>query len=230
VANRSARLGCTVVIEPTVHLVDDDPAFLLALSRLLRASGFRVETYSSAMAFLAESQRDEPGCVIADLRMLEFDGRDLPSALGRTPDPLPVLFLTSQVDTASTVRAMQRGAEDVLEKTTEKGILLDAVHRALARDQQAREERRERQALRRRFKTLSPREREVLGHLLRGRLNKQIASELAIHERTVKVHRKSIMIKLDIRSVAALARLSQQAGIPIPESTFTDGNGLGNSR
>jgi FixJ family two-component response regulator len=161
--------------------------------------------------------------------MLEFDGRDLPSALGRTPDPLPVLFLTSQVDTASTVRAMQRGAEDVLEKTTEKGILLDAVHRALARDQQAREERRERQALRRRFKTLSPREREVLGHLLGGRLNKQIASDMGIHERTVKVHRKSVMAKLNIRSVAALVRLSQEAGVST-RPTFTRGNGLRGSR
>ena len=162
--------------------------------------------------------------------MPEIYGLDLQSALGRTRDPLPVMFLTDQVDTASTVRAMRAGAEDVFEKPTEKGVLLDAVRRALARNQQAREERLERQALQQRFNALSPREREVLGHLLRGRLNKQIASELAIHERTVKVHRKSIMIKLDIRSVAALARLSQEAGLPIPESTFTDGNGLGNSR
>jgi two-component system response regulator FixJ len=169
------------------------------------------------MAFLAESQRDEPGCVIADLQMHEVEGRDLLSALGRTPDPLPVLFLTSQVDIASTVRAMRRGAQDVLEKTTEKGILLAAVHRALARDQQAREERRERQALMQRFKTLSPREREVLSHVLRGRLNKQIASDMGIHERTVKVHRKSVMAKLNIRSVAALARLSHEAGVSIPE-------------
>jgi two-component system response regulator FixJ len=110
------------VTGPTVHLVDDDHAYLLALSRLLRVSGFRVETYSSAMAFLAESQRDEPGCVIADLQMHEVEGRDLLSALGRTPDPLPVLFLTSQVDIASTVRAMRRGAQDVLEKTTEKAF------------------------------------------------------------------------------------------------------------
>ena len=211
------------MIEPTVHLVDDDPAFLLALSRLLRASGFHVETYSSAIGFLAESQRDEPGCVIANLRMYEFEGRDLQSALGRTPDPLPVLFLTSQVDTASTVRAMRRGAEDVLEKTTEKGMLLDAVHRALARDQQARGERRKLQALRQRFKTLSPREREVLGHVLRGRLNKQIASDVGIHERTVKVHRKSVMAKLNIRSVAALARLSHEAGVSIPEVDLYSG-------
>ena len=205
------------MIEATVHLIDDDPAFSLALSRLLRASGLRVETYASGMAFLAESQRDGPGCVIAELRMLEVEGRDFQSAVERTPDPLPVLFLTSQVDTASTVRAMRRGAEDVLDKTTEKGALLDAVRRALARNQRAREERLERQALQQRFNALSPREREVLGHLLRGRLNKQVASDLGIHERTVKVHRKSIMVKLNIRSVPALARLSHEAGVFIPK-------------
>jgi len=199
--------------EPTVHIVDDDPSFLLALSRLLRASWFRVETYSSAMAFLGESRPDEPGCVIADLRMPEVNGLDLQSALGRMPNALPILFLTGQADTASVVRAMRGGAEDFLEKTVKLEVLFDAVRQALARDQQAREERLQRQALRLRFKSISSREREVLGHILRGRLNKQIASDLGIHERTVKVHRKSIMIKLKVRSVAALTRLSQEAGV-----------------
>ena len=211
------------MIEPTVHLIDDDPAFLLALSRLLRASGFRVETYSSAMAFLAESQRDEPGCVIADLRMPEVDGLDLQSALGRMPNALPILFLTGQADTASIVRAMRGGAEDFLEKTAKLEVLFDAVRQALARDQQAREERLQRQALRLRFKSISSREREVLDHILRGRLNKQIASDMGIHERTVKVHRKSVMAKLNIRSVAALVRLSQEAGVSIPEADLHPG-------
>jgi len=203
--------------EPTVHIVDDDPSFLLALSRLLRASWFRVETYSSAMAFLGESRPDEPGCVIADLRTSEVDGLDLQSALARTPGPLPVLFLTHGPDTASIVRAMRGGAEDVLEKTVEKGVLLEAVRRALAHDQQAREERLQRQALRQAFDTISPREREVLGHVLRGRLNKQIASDLGIGERTVKVHRQSLMFKLKVRSVAGLARTSQAAGFSSPD-------------
>jgi len=201
------------MIEPTVHLFDDDPLFLLALSRLLRQRGFRVETHSSAKAFLVQNRRDEPGCVIADLRMPEVNGLDLQSALGRMPNALPILFLTGQADTASVVRAMRGGAEDFLEKTVKLEVLFDAVRQALARDQQAREERLQRQALRLRFKSISSREREVLGHILRGRLNKQIASDLGIHERTVKVHRKSIMIKLKVRSVAALTRLSQEAGV-----------------
>ena len=106
--------------EPTVHVVDDDTSFLLAIARLLRASGFRVETYASATAFLDQRRGDEPGCVIADLRMPEVDGLDLQSALARTENPLPLLFLTGQADTASTVRAMRGGAEDFLEKTAEK--------------------------------------------------------------------------------------------------------------
>ena len=209
------------MIEPTVHVVDDDPSFLLAIARLLRASGFRVATYSTAREFLDEGAGRDPGCVIADLHMPDIDGLQLQTALAGSPSPLPVLFLTGLADTASTVRAMRGGAEDFLEKTAERGVLLDAVRRALARDQQSREEWLERRALRARFEAISPREREVLGHVLRGRLNKQIAGDLGIHERTVKVHRKSIMTKLNVRSVAALARLSQDAGVTLPaEATF----------
>jgi len=211
------------MVEPTVHIVDDDPSFLLAIARFLRASGFRVETYPSARDFLDRSRGDEPGCVIADLQMPDIDGLELQSALAEGQSPLPVLFLSGHADTASTVRAMRGGAEDFLEKTAERSVLLDAVRRALARDRQAREEWLQRRALRALFDAISPREREVLGHVLRGRLNKQIAGDLGIHERTVKVHRKSIMTKLNVRSVAALARLSQEAGIAMPgePTTFT---------
>jgi len=111
------------------------------------------------------------------------------------------------------VRAMRGGAEDFLDKTAKLEVLFDAVRRALARDEQAREKRSEREALKMRFKALSSREREVLGHVLQGRLNKQIAGDLGIHERTVKAHRRSIMVKLKIRSVAGLARLSHEAGV-----------------
>jgi FixJ family two-component response regulator len=209
------------MIEPTVHIVDDDPSFLLAIARFLRASGFRVETYSSARDFLDHRRGEEPGCVIADLHMPDIDGLGLQSALTEAQSPLPVLFLSGKADTASTVRAIRGGAEDFLEKTVERSVLLDAVRRALARDRQAREEWLQRRALRDLFDAISPREREVLGHVLRGRLNKQIAGDLGIHERTVKVHRKSIMTKLNVRSVAALARLSQEAGVVMPgEPTF----------
>jgi len=199
--------------EPTVHVVDDDESFLMAMARLLRASGFPARTYSSARAFLAECGADEPGCVVVDLRMPDLGGLELQSALAGSPHPLPVLFLTGHADTASTVQAMRGGAEDFLEKTAAKEVLLAAVRRALGRNQQEREERSHREELRARFAAISAREREVLDHVLRGRLNKQIAGDLGIHERTVKVHRKSIMTKLSVRSVAALAQLSQEAGL-----------------
>jgi len=207
--------------EPTVHVVDDDGPFLLAMSRLLRASGFSVKTYVSATDFLAEREEDAPGCVVVDLRMPEVGGLDLQAALARARHPLPLLFLTGHADTASTVQAMRGGAEDFLEKRAPKEQLLDAVQRALARDARERAERSRQDEVHQRFETISPREREVLGLVLQGRLNKQIAGDLGIHERTVKVHRKSIMTKLGVRSVAALTRLAQEAGMPPPPgSTF----------
>jgi FixJ family two-component response regulator len=201
-------------IQPTVHVVDDDRSFLTAVSRLLRASGFAVKTYESSRAFLSQRDADEPGCVVADLQMPEIGGLDLQAALGRARYPLPMLFLTGRADTAATVRAIRGGAEDFLEKRAPKEDLLDAVQRALARDVREREARARQQAVLARFETITVREREVLGHVLQGKLNKQIAGDLGIHERTVKVHRKSIMTKLEVRSVAALARLAQEMNIP----------------
>jgi RNA polymerase sigma factor (sigma-70 family) len=202
--------------EPTVHVVDDDGPFLLAMSRLLRASGYSVKTYVSAVDFLAQRGDDSPGCVVVDLRMPLVGGLDLQAELARRPDPPPLLFLTGHADTASTVRAMRGGAEDFLEKRAPKEQLLEAVQRALDRDARERAERSRRDEVRQRFETISPREHEVLELVLQGRLNKQIAGDLGIHERTVKVHRKSIMTKLGVRSVAALTRLAQEAGVPAP--------------
>lgn len=206
---------------PTVYLVDDDVSFLTATSRLLRASGFAVQTFLSASDFLAQSVADAPGCVVADLQMPGLNGLDLQSALARTSNPMPLLFLTGHGDIASTVRAMRGGAEDFLEKRAPMEQLLDAVRRALARDAQEREARARRRALRERFDALSAREFEVLSHVLRGRLNKQMAGDLGITERTVKLHRTAIMTKLGVRSVAALARLTQDAGVmPADAPTF----------
>ena len=204
----------TEVTEATVHLVDDDEGFLIATSRLLRASGFSTMTHSSAQEFLARRSADEPGCVVVDLRMPCVSGLDLQSYITHGQFPLPVLFLTGHPETASIVRAMRAGAEDLLEKSASKEVLLDAVRRALLRDSKEREERHHREQLRARFALITAREREVVSHLLCGRLNKQIAYELSIHERTVKVHRRAIMTKLRVRSVAALVRLIQDAGLP----------------
>jgi FixJ family two-component response regulator len=202
-----------IATKPTVHIVDDDASFLASISRLLRVSGFAVKTFSSASAFLAQHDADELGCVLADLQMPGMNGFDLQSALAQKQNPLPILFLTGHGDIPSTVRAMRDGAENFLEKRTPKEKLLDAVRRALVRDAQERTERTRRRELRARFSALSARELEVLSHVVQGRLNKQIAADLGIHERTVKLHRTSITTKLGMQSVAELTRLTDEAGI-----------------
>ncbi len=198
---------------PVVQIVDDDRSFLTATSRLLRASGFVVKTFSSASEFLAQLDADVPGCVVADLQMPGMNGLDLQSELARSQNPVPILFLTGHGDIPSSVVAMRSGAEDFLEKRAPKEKLLDAVRRALARDAQEREERTRQRELRARFDILTKREFEVLAHVVQGRLNKQIAGDLGIHERTVKLHRTAITTKLGVQSVAELTRLTDEAGI-----------------
>jgi FixJ family two-component response regulator len=209
---------------PIVHVVDDDTPFLTAISRLLRANGFSVQTYSSAHDFLTQRDADASGCVLADLRMPQMSGLDLQSALAQSPNPLPIVFLTGHGDISSTVRAMRGGAEDFLEKRAPKEALLDAVTRALGRDSREREARKRQRELRALFRTLTDRELEVLSHVVRGRLNKQIAGDLEIHERTVKLHRTAITTKLKVQSVAELTRLTQEAGVfQEPVQTFPKG-------
>lgn len=198
---------------PVVQIVDDDESFLTATSRLLRASGFSVKTFSSASEFLAQLDPEAPGCVVADLQMPGMNGLDLQSALVRSPNPVPILFLTGNGDIPSSVVAMRGGAEDFLEKRAPKEKLLDAVRRALARDAQERKERSRQQELRGRFELLTKREFEVLAHVVQGRLNKQIAGDLGIHERTVKLHRTAITRKLRVQSVAELTRLTDEAQV-----------------
>ena len=209
---------------PTVHIVDDDASFCTATARLLRASGFVVRPFASAKEFLAQRDVDAPGCVVADLQMPEMNGLDLQAALARTRNPLPILFLTGQGDISSSVRAMRDGAEDFLEKRAPKAKLLDAVKRALERDARERETRVRKKTLRARFETLSERECEVLSHVVQGKLNKQIADDLGIHERTVKLHRTAITTKLGVPSVAELTRLTMDAGwFTDPPPTFPKG-------
>jgi two-component system, LuxR family, response regulator FixJ len=197
---------------PVVHIVDDDAAFLVAVARLLKAVGYTVRTYPSATELLANLGHDA-GCVVADLRMPGMDGLGLQSALARATNQLPVIFLTGEGDIPTTVRAMRQGAEDFLTKRGPKEDLFAAVDRALARDALQREGLAHSRALRARFETLTPRERDVLREVVAGRLNKQIAADLAISERMVKLHRTAITTKLQVRSVAELTRLVQAAGL-----------------
>ncbi len=196
-----------------VFVIDDDAAFLAGIERLLRASGYTVRCFGSAADFLATRPTDSAGCVVADLQMPGMDGIALQAALADSDDPLPIVFLTGQGDIPTSVRAMRQGAEDFLTKTAPRDEVLAAIERALARDARERAERMRQRDLRARFEKLTPREWEVLGHVLSGRLNKQIAAELGIDERSVKRHRTSFMAKLAVRSVAELAQLAAGAGI-----------------
>ncbi|MCL4179395.1 MAG: response regulator [Verrucomicrobia bacterium] len=197
---------------PTVFLVDDDVSFLRSLSRLLRAAGFRVVTHNAAAEFLGDLRSDMDGCVITDLMMPGMDGMALQRALQQAESPLPILFLSAHGDIPSTVQAMRLGAEDFLTKHAPKEELLGAVRRALARNARERAERARLEALRAPFAELTARELEVLAHVLTGQLNKQIAADLGIDERSVKRHRTGIMTKLQVQSVAQLTRLVQDAG------------------
>jgi two-component system response regulator FixJ len=180
---------------------------------MLRASGFGVRTFQSAAALLAGLDLEVPGCVIADLQMPGLTGLELQDALARAGYALPVIFLTGHGDIPTSVRAMRYGAEDFLTKTSSRKALLDAVKRALARDAREREQWARSRELAALFDALTQREREVFDHVVQGQLNKQIAADLGLNERTVKLHRHGMMTKLHVQSVAELARLAQAAGV-----------------
>ena len=199
---------------PVVHVVDDDPNYLRAVSRLLRAAGFRVESFSSAENFLVHRGRkpDVPGCVILDLRMPGLGGLELQDLVRQLREPLPVIFLSGHGDVTSSVQAMKGEAIDFLVKPVSVEDLVAAVKRALASDAEAREERRRMRELRGRYEGLTSREREVLALVVRGLLNKQIAYELGTVERTIKAHRAQVMAKMKVQSLAELVRVTERLG------------------
>lgn len=200
-------------VEGTIYVVDDDLSFLKAITRLLRATGYQVRAYSSAESFLSEETDALPACVLVDLHMPSINGLELQKALrerGRDPG---VVFLSGNGNIPATVRAMRDGADDFLEKTAAKSRLLDAVSKALAAAGKRHLQRADQNALRTRFDKLTARELQVLEHVVEGKLNKQIAFDLGIAERTVKLHRTSVTQKLGVSSVAELTRMADAAGI-----------------
>jgi FixJ family two-component response regulator len=196
-----------------VFVVDDDPSFLATITRWLRAFGYAVKSYSSAADFFAQRPLQAAGGVVLDLQMPEMDGMALQRTLAQSDNPLPVVFLTGHGDIPTSVQAMRRGAEDFLIKTASKEDLLAAIERALARDNSERKVRLRQSDLLQRFARLTPRENEVLAHVLRGRLNKQIAADLGIDERSVKRHRTSLMTKLNAKSVVELTQLADELNL-----------------
>lgn len=200
-------------LTPTVFAVDDDPLVLKGMERLLRSAGFNAEVFDSAQAFLGRYRRDVVGCLILDLAMPGLDGLQLQQLLVERGEVLPIIFLTGQGDIPTSVRAMKQGAADFLSKPAGDCELLAAVHEATRRCEIAHQQQVEVTDMQRRFATLTPREREVLGHLISGKLNKQIAASLGTVEQTIKVHRARIMHKMHARALVTLARRAVRAGI-----------------
>ena len=197
---------------PIVYVVDDDPSFRKAVSRLLRTAGLEVETLASAQEFLDHPKVDRPSCLVLDVRMPGPSGIDLQAALQEARRDLPIVFMTGHGDVSTSVRAMKGGAVDFLEKPFRAPEFLACVQRGLAQSEQSRAERAERAAIERRFATLTSRERDVLRLVVTGLLNKQIAGELGIAEKTVKIHRGQVMHKMEAGSVAELVPMAQKLG------------------
>ncbi len=195
---------------PRVFLIDDNPSYLRAAARLLRLSGFEVKAYESARDFLDELTPTASGCVVTDLDMPQIDGIKLQEQLAVQSCLLPVIFLTGKGDIPTSVRVMRQGAEDFLTKDASKEELINAVHRAFARNGKERRKQSGLSELRRKMASLTPREHEVMQHVVQGKLNKQIAAELGIHERTVKLHRNAVTTKLSVPSVAELTVIWMQ--------------------
>lgn len=199
-----------------VYVVDDDPSVRKGLTRLLRSGGFASETFESAQQFLDQHDARAVGCAILDLAMPGVDGLRLQTALREAGSVLAIVFLTGHGDVPSSVQAMKQGALDFLQKPVGDDQLLAVTRAAIERSRKLDVERRELADIEQRLATLTPREREVLGHLVAGRLNKQVAADLGTVEHTVKMHRARIMEKMRVRSFAALVRLAQRAGIAGP--------------
>jgi FixJ family two-component response regulator len=198
----------------TVYVVDDDPGVLKALSRLLRARGYEVKPYSSPQLFLEEHDVAVPGCAILDVSMPDLDGLELQRALTATGGShRPVVFVTGKGDIPTSVRAMKAGAIDFLTKPVKDKDLFEAVSSAEALDAESRRLHSELESMQAKVRTLTPREREVLTHVVAGRLNKQIAGDLGTVEKTIKVHRSRMMEKLGIRMVADLVRMAEKLNL-----------------
>jgi len=203
---------------PSVLVIDDDPEFRDSVARLLRTVGLHARQFSSVPDFLKADPPDGPTCLVLDVRMPGRSGLELQRDLAAANRQVPIIFITAHADVPMTVQAMKGGAIEFLTKPFRDQDLLDAVEAGLARDRARREGDRAVAALTERLDTLSPREREVMLHVVAGRLNKQIANDIGIAESTVKVHRTNLMRKMKARSVPELTRMADRLDIRLQQS------------
>jgi len=208
-------------LTPTVFVVDDDPSIRESLSLLLSSAGYSFKTFASAKEFL-ESERSTsgPACLVLDVKMPSISGLDLQKELTSRNYAIPVIFITGHGDIPMSVQAMKKGAVDFLSKPFDDDQLLDAVKVALLKDSQARAGLNEQKHIMQRLDSLTTREHEILTYLITGMLNKQIAYELKISERTVKAHRKQVFDKMSANSIAELVRLTEKVGIKPADVSF----------
>jgi len=203
-----------------VHVVDDDDSFRTAIERRLKLAGYEVEAYASAQQLLDRLPgASEPGCILLDVRIPGLSGPELQSRLIELGSILPIIFLTGYADIPTTVQAIKAGAEDFLTKPTSSEQLIGVIERAMARYVAIRSQRTKLDSLRALVTTLTPRERQVFDLIIRGKINKQIAYELGMTERTVKAHRHQVMEKMQVHSLAELVSNAERIGMLDPDGS-----------
>jgi FixJ family two-component response regulator len=203
-------------VAPLVFVVDDNPSVRKSLSRLLAAAGYTVEAFASAREFLTRVPSEGPCCLVLDVRMPGLTGIELQAALAAAGRRMSIVFLTGHVDVPMSVKAMKGGAVDLLTKPIDREALLAAIVRAVAKDTEDRSEEIRIAEIRQRVKTLTVRETQVFALVVTGMLNKQIAFDLGVVEKTIKVHRARVMEKMRAGSVAELVRLADAVGVIVP--------------
>ncbi|HWX41585.1 MAG TPA: response regulator transcription factor [Blastocatellia bacterium] len=204
--------------EQVVYVVDDDPSMREAVKTLIETVGLGCRTFGSGQEFLESSLADLPGCLVLDVRLPGLGGLNLQRELTERGIQIPIIFITGHGDIPMSVQAMKAGAFEFLTKPFRDQDLLDAIEQATERDRAARKQRNEIVELRERYETLTPREREVMAAVVAGLLNKQIAAELNISEKTVNVHRGQVMQKMRAQSLAELVRMAEKLSITSPDA------------
>ena len=207
---------------PVIYIVDDDPSMRKFLRRLVSLSGLQSETFTSAEEFLRSVHPDTPGCLLLDVKMPGLSGLDLQRELSRAGLHMPIIIITGHGDIPMSVQAMKAGAVSFLTKPLQNQELLDAIQEAAGLARAARNRRQELSGLRQQYELLTPRERQVFALVTTGGLNRQIAEELGISERTVKAHRKQVVKKMAAHSVAELVRIAERLGVTPPNVKPSD--------
>jgi FixJ family two-component response regulator len=202
---------------PTVFIVDDDRGMRQAVQDLVESVGLRAESFATALEFLNRQPTSDPSCLVLDVRLPQMSGLDFQRRLTEIGMQIPIIFITAHGDVPMSVRALKSGAVEFLTKPFRDQDLLDAIQQALQRDRAAREQQAEVDGLRGRYQALTAREREVMGLVVSGMLNKQIASQIGASEATIKIHRGNVMQKMQAASLIELVRIADKLKLVLPE-------------